>query len=194
MIEELYVIECEKNPVVEYLELTKTEEETENSFAKLTLQKLSKQIFFPPTIYEVDLKSYVAHFLNTTIKPDIDLIVDLQNPNTNVPFERRVSMLVIKASMQIAVEGRHKPGNVVLCNSKVSKLLTSTVTPDIKLVINEFVDDNTLYVINKHEPYVADNKDRVYAPGYYIFKNSEQSVISSIGLFPERQIKRIFIK
>lgn len=151
----------------------------ENSFlAELETIEITHQLT-PRELNEFNINKHVAEFLN-------DNVVTTEIPNT------KISVKIQLYSNLIAQQGRIGKSNTILLNDETFKNIYDICNSiDQKVVINDYIEDNVIYLIRNNE---------LYQPGYkYIFhvdlnNNQYYSDIIKVGLYPEYQCCKLKIR
>lgn len=144
---------------------------------------------------DVNYAKMAAEFLESNVKSSEDGTCDTSKVSA-LSVARRVQMSIVKTCNIIAVKGRINLGNTIVANGvdiKKYELEELAERTETRLVENEYIPENTLYVI-RNMP-----EDKINQPGFvYCYHVDDNDVlyhgIISIGFYPERQAGRIDIK
>lgn len=173
----------------------------------IDMQTEGKMTFPVPMTKRVELVEYVAgtslkrlaaEMLDREVRPN-DVISSLELDPSDIPpgysdeermevVRRKVRMRMNAASHYIATKGRIGLANTVVANSFTSDAYALGSHPEIKLVVNNEVPVDTLFVLRNND---------IDQPGFKFFHNEDARgdfyAICGVGFFPANQACRIDI-
>jgi hypothetical protein len=160
---------------------------------EMTVKPYCKTVIMGEVKPDSDPKKNVAEFLEARVKestifPKFVKSDSLTIDEMNRKFHARVHMY----SNYIATDGRFGAVNTIVMNKNTNDTYNggNDMLDDIKVVINEHVADDTLFLIH--------NSKDAHNPGYKYFYHTDNDgkmfdAIVELGWFPEKQTAKLVI-
>lgn len=191
MIQELSTITVNQiENQISYIDLINSVDE--NNIQTIEAKAVTQSFSVQP-LSNKNLQQEVAIFLK-------ELIKDNDTFNVNHQDEKIKPALAVKimiASNFVAAQSRIKPAETIVINTTTSELfshkslLTLLTSPaKYQIVINDFIEDNVIYVLNKTDKNHAGLKCFTYIDA----NQNQHYQIMPIGINPERHGIKINIK
>lgn len=188
---EFFSIECDTKKVeITYLDFD-NDDTKPNSIEVL---KLLKNIELGESLSGTNLKDLdmeAAQFLKDNIKESKDIPKFSKFGLSKSELTNRIDIRLSSLSDLIARTGRIGKANTIVANSKTLKEYNfSGVIDDMTVCINDYVEDNTFYLL--HNGKVAEQPGFKFL--YHIDENGkEYYAFTSLGFYPERQATKFVI-
>lgn len=165
----------------------------QHSEPEMTVKPYCKTVTMGEVKLESDPKKIVAEFLEARIKESTKFPKFVKSDFDNVDeMKRRLQSRIQMYSYYIANDGRHGPANTIVMNKNTNDtyLDGNDVLDDMRVVINEHVADDTLFLLH--------NSKDAHNPGFKYFYHTDNDgkmfdSIVEVGWFPEKQTAKMII-
>lgn len=160
---------------------------------EMSVKPFCKTVILGEVKSDSDSKKNVAEFLEARVKESTIFTKFVKSDfesadEMNRKFHARVHMY----SNYIATDGRHGPANTIVMNKDTNDAYFdgNLMVSDMKVVINEHITDDTLFLIH--------NSKDPHNPGYKYFYHTDNDgkmfdAIVEVGWFPEKQTAKLVI-
>lgn len=137
-----------------------------------------------------DLKKEAAEFLEQNVF-EIEEFPKLYSLNNYIDseFKLKLKQRILNSSQYIALNGRIGQATDIVANTKTVELYNIMKFDKMNVIINEFIPDNTFYIIRNTE---------MNEPGFkFVYYTSTEGItyysFMSVGFFPQHQAVKFVI-